>query len=164
MASKLRSFIRAGLSAAGAAALLAALPTPAAHADTYVFERGHTALLFSWNHLGLSRQTARFTDYEGALELDTANPEKSHIEVLVKAASLATGFDALDRQLKTADYFNVATHPAITFASTAVKRTGNKTAEVTGQPGEMAMGGKAKHREENLSDHPFEVVVVEFKR
>ncbi len=50
----------------------------------------------------------------------------------MKAASLATGYDALDRQLRTADYFNVAAHPAITFKSTAVKRTGDKTAEVTG--------------------------------
>ena len=105
---------------------------PAMAGDIYVFERGHAAILFSWNHLGLSRQTGRFTDYEGSLELDVDNPEASRLDVRIKAASLATGFDALDRQLKTADYFNVAAHPALTFQSTAVKRTGDKTADVTG--------------------------------
>jgi hypothetical protein len=30
--------------------------------------------------------------------------------------------------------------------------------------GEVTWGGQAKHIEENLSDHPFEVMVVEFKK
>jgi len=31
-------------------------------------------------------------------------------------------------------------------------------------PGDVAMGGRAKHREQNQSLLPFEVVVVELKR
>ena len=114
--------LMAGAMAAGASA----------RADTYVFERGHAAILFSWNHLGLSRQTGRFTDYDGSLEFDPEHPENARLDVRIKAATLATGFDALDRQLRTADYFDVVQHPAITFKSTAIRRTGDKTGEVTG--------------------------------
>ena len=38
-----------------------------------------------------------------------------------------------------------------------------QTSELTAKAGEVRFAGAAKHREENLSDKPFEVVVVELK-
>lgn len=114
--------------------------TPA-HADPFVFDPGYTALTFSWSHLGLSRQQARFNGIDGIVDIDPEHPEDSKIDVTVRTASVQTGSDAFDRILRSPDYFNAATHPAITFRSTSVTRTGEKTADVLG---DLTLAGQTK--------------------
>jgi polyisoprenoid-binding protein YceI len=126
---------------AGSALLLASLATPTARADTYVLDKGHTHIGFSWNHLGLSRQHGRFIDYDGEVFFDQSAPEKSTIAVTIKTASVSTGVPKLDDHLRTADFFDAAKFPDITFKSTAIKKTGDKTGEVTG---DLTMMGVTK--------------------
>jgi len=52
--------------------------------------------------------------------------------VTIDAASVSTGFEALDTHLKSADFLEVETYPEITFESTSVERTGDMTANITG--------------------------------
>jgi len=101
-------------------------------AEPYIFDRGYTLITFSWNHLGLTRQQGRVNGYEGTFDIDPADPEKSTFEVTMRVNSLQTGVDALDRILRSADYFDAARFPVMTFKSTSVKRTGETTAEVAG--------------------------------
>lgn len=126
MPSRLRQWI--GL-VSGAAIGLAA---HAAMADTYVFDPGHTNITFSWNHLGLSRQSGRFVEYEGMLEFDPLQPEEARLDVTLKVASVFTGAKQLDRDLRSSDFFDAARHPEITFRSTLVRRTGARAGEVAG--------------------------------
>jgi polyisoprenoid-binding protein YceI len=102
-------------------------------AEVYTFDRQHTALLFSWERAGLSRQHGRFTDVSGTLDFDPAKPEASRLDVAIRASSLQTGVDILDRHLRSSDFFDVAAHPIITFRSTDVRVTGEKSGEVTGE-------------------------------
>lgn len=111
------------------AALLAA---PAALAATYKTDQGHTEVRFSWSHAGVSMQSGEFTEAEGTLELDAENPEASSLTVTIKADSVSTGFGPLDDHLSSADFLEVATYPEITFVSTGIEKTGDKTAKVTG--------------------------------
>lgn len=112
-----------------AAAILAA---PAAFADTFKTDQGHTEVLFSWSHAGVSTQNAEFTSVDGTLDLDPANPEAASLNVTIKADSLSTGFDLLNEHLSAADFFDVANNPEITFVSTGVEKTGDDTAKITG--------------------------------
>lgn len=111
------------------AALLAA---PAALAATYKTDQGHTEVRFSWSHAGVSMQSGEFTEAEGTLELDAENPEASSLTVTIQADSVSTGFAPLDDHLSSADFLEVATYPEITFVSTGIEKTGDKTAKVTG--------------------------------
>ncbi len=52
---------------------------------------------------------------------------------------------------------------ALTDENLKVTTPDGKTQPLQGKAGDVAWGGKAKHMEENLSDKPFEVVVVELK-
>ncbi|HKW97488.1 MAG TPA: cupin domain-containing protein [Bryobacteraceae bacterium] len=52
----------------------------------------------------------------------------------------------------------------LTHQDMKVTSADGKAIENRGEPGDVTMGGPAKHREENLSDRPFEVAVVEIKR
>ena len=118
-----------------AAVLLAASlhSTAAVAAETYYTDQGHTEVRFGWSHAGVSKQTGEFTKVKGKLVLDPANIEKSTLNVTIDANSLATGFGPLDKHLKSKDFLEVETYPTITFVSTAIKRTGDRTADVTGK-------------------------------
>ena len=109
------------------------LPTAVAHAaETYYTDQGHTEVRFEWSHAGVSMQTGEFTKAEGKLVLDPDNVELSSISVTIDAASVSTGFGPLDDHLKSKDFLEVETYPEITFVSTSVKKTGDMTADVTG--------------------------------
>lgn len=132
-ASRRRWQTASGLLLLATAGSILLAPTAArAEPQTYVFDKEQTSITFSWDHLGLSRQGGRVMGHQGKLELDLEHPEASQVEITMKAASLWTGVEALDRQLRGADYFDAARHPTITFKSTEVRRTGDRTGEVDG--------------------------------
>lgn len=108
------------------------LPASAAIAETYAFAGGHSTVSLSWSHAGLSRHSARIVGADGTLAFDPASPEAGHVEVRIDAARISTGVAGLDRLLRTNDYFDVNKHSAITFKSTDVQVTGERTGEVTG--------------------------------
>lgn len=115
------------------AALLAfGLQAPAARADVYTFDRDHTNISFSWNHLGIARQSARIMEFDGLLDFDPEIPENSSIDVTLKVASLFTGVKALDRDLRSSDFFDAARYPDITFKSTIIRKVGERSGEVAG--------------------------------
>ncbi len=112
-------------------AATAAAPWAAA-ADLYTFDPDHTQTIFTIDHLGYSMVTGTFHDIDGTLMLDEKKPEASSVEVRVGAASIDTGVAARDEDLRSADYFNVAKFPQMTFRATRVKKKSARTADVTG--------------------------------
>jgi polyisoprenoid-binding protein YceI len=115
-----------------AAALIAGPLAGPARADSYVFDKNHTFVRFTWNHLGLSHQSGRVGDVEGRLEFDAEHPDKATVEVALHMGGLSSGLRELDGALKSREYFDVAGHPVATFKSTSVVPTGPRTAKVTG--------------------------------
>lgn len=113
-----------------AALLLAA--GPAAAAEVFTFDPGHTEIQFAYSHLGNSRAFGAFEGVTGELALDADDPAKSRVEVVIDATSLHTGVEALDGHLKGDDFFAVESAPEIRFVSTGVVPTSDTTAEVTG--------------------------------
>lgn len=112
--------------------LALALASSGAAAETYNLAPGHTAVHFSWNHAGLSRHTGRIVGAEGILEFTPEAPENSKVEANLQVGRISTGVAALDRVLRSADFFNAGTEPMIEFRSTSVKPTGDRTGEITG--------------------------------
>jgi len=106
---------------------------PQASADTWVFDKENSSIRFTWDHLGLSRQSGQFIDFDGRLEFSPTDPEGGMVEVVIKAASLSTGVKEYDTNLKSESFFNVDRYPIITFRSTWVRRTGERTGEVDGE-------------------------------
>jgi polyisoprenoid-binding protein YceI len=107
------------------------LPVSASAATIYGTDQGHTEVLFGWKHAGVSMQHAEFTQAQGTLVLED-DIERSSVSVVIQADSLSSGFDALDRDLKSSNFLDVAKHPEIKFESTSVSKTGDKTFDVAG--------------------------------
>ena len=114
------------------ASLMLAVPGSARAADTYTINKPHTILAFWIDRGGLTRMLGRFTEMEGTIILDEANPQASSIEISIATRSVYSGFQRRDDHLRSPDFFNAGEFPEMTFKSTGVKKTGDKTAAVTG--------------------------------
>lgn len=109
-----------------------AFAAPAFAADTYTFDKGHTRIGFSWNHMGMSTQQARFASFDGEVVFDAEKPENSKVTLTIDPASVDSGVTKLDEHFKSEDFFNVAANPKITFTSTSVRKTGTRFFQIAG--------------------------------
>ncbi len=129
----MRRYVTLSVLAAWLALLGQAIATSGpARADLYTFDKVHTYVSFSWNHLGLSRQSGRMMDVDGIVDFEPEAPERGQVDVSLRVASLWTGVAALDKHLRSPDFFDVERHPMITFRSTSARRTGQTSGEITG--------------------------------
>lgn len=116
-----------------AAFLISAAPLASAFAaDTYALDPAHTQTIFKIDHLGFSTITGAVHDLKGTLILDTTKLENSTVEVTMGSDSVDTGFAARDKDLKGPMFFNVAQFPTMTFRSTRIVKTGEKTFDIQG--------------------------------
>ncbi len=114
------------------ATFLATATGPARAAEAYSFDTSHTHILFFVDHFGFSTIQGEFLEFDGSVMLDTQAPENSSVAVTIRADSLDTGHGPRDEHFRDADFFDVESHPEITFESTSVVPTGFQQARVTG--------------------------------
>lgn len=107
-------------------------PAAATATQKYDIDVAHTVVSFGWNHFGFSNPSARLEKIEGALMLNQADITKSSVSVTLPLDGLHTGVEKLDEHLKTADFFDAAKYPTITFHSTKVERNGADGLKITG--------------------------------
>lgn len=125
-----RSLFVAGLF--GVAVLAAPETEALAEPQIYQFDKGHTQIRISWNHVGLSEQSALFREYSGTVTFDKEDVSKSAVDVTIDPASVDTGVPDFDAHLKSDDFFHVEEHPEVTFKTTKVVQTGPNAGRMTG--------------------------------
>ncbi|WPC04861.1 YceI family protein [Pseudomonas benzenivorans] len=95
-------------------------------------EGQHAFVNFKISHLGYSWLYGSFKEFEGGFSYDEKNPEASKVKVSLDTASVDTNHAERDKHIRSADFLNVDKHPTATFESTAVKSTGEGTADISG--------------------------------
>lgn len=113
-----------------AAALAAASVAHAAPA-TYAMDPTHTFVTFEIGHFGTTTNRGRFDKKQGTVTLDKA-AKSGKVELTIDATSINSGTPAFDKHLQSADLFDAAKHPTITFAADKFVFNGDKVSEVTG--------------------------------
>lgn len=91
---------------------------------TLTVDPEHSAVAFSWNHMGYSNPVARLEQVTGTVTVDEADPARSKVEVTMSLDGLRTGSAALDHRLKGKEFFDQEHFPKVTFVSTRVEKTG----------------------------------------
>ena len=119
---------------------LAAVPAFAA-SDTYVLDPSHSQIVFDYNHLGYSTTTGMFSGFEGKIQFDQAEPAKSSVEVSFPVKTMLTGWQERFDHLMTKDFFDAADDEMVSFKSTGIEVTGEKTAKITG---DLTLNGVTK--------------------
>lgn len=107
----------------------------------YAFDPSHTSIEFYVNHMGFSNFQGEFQTFDGSLMFDDAQPQNSSVNVTIDANSIDTDVAALDKHLKSADFFDTAQFPNLTFKSKSIKITGENTGVITG---DLTMHGVTK--------------------
>ena len=120
-------------------ALAAAGPALAA-TETYTFDKNHTLIGFRIRHY-VSKVEGRFKDFEGKIKIDRQNAAVSSVELTLQAASIDTAVENRDKDLRSANFFEVEKYPTITFKSAKIEPKGADTYEVTG---DLTMHGVSK--------------------
>jgi polyisoprenoid-binding protein YceI len=91
-----------------------------ANKTTWAIDAAHTNAEFAVKHLMISTVRGRFADVTGTVELDAENPASSSVNVTINVASIDTRQEQRDAHLRSADFFDVANFPVLTFKSTRV--------------------------------------------
>jgi polyisoprenoid-binding protein YceI len=121
--------------------LTATLSLPAFAAD-WAYDPDHSSVGFKVRHMMVSDTMGAFDKVDAKVTLDDKDITKSAVEVTIDAASINTNNAKRDGHRKGADFFDVATHPQMTFKSTKDEK-GSKpnTLKVTG---DLTMRGVTK--------------------
>lgn len=91
----------------------------------------NSSVEFTCKHV-FSNVRGMFKLPSGTVTLDEATPANSKVTATIDASSITTGVDERDTHLKSADFFDVAKYPAITFASTSVTKSSATSYSVAG--------------------------------
>ncbi|KAA9149222.1 YceI family protein [Amycolatopsis acidicola] len=111
------------------------MTAPANYAEltgTYELDPAHTRIGFVARHAMVTKVRGAFNEFAGKAEIDGDAPEKSTAAVSIKAASIDTRNADRDGHLRSNDFLQMDEYPEITFASTAIKQTGDNEFDVTG--------------------------------
>ena len=87
---------------------------------TYTIDVPHSQLGFAVKHMMFSTVRGNFQDFEGTVVIDYDNPANSTVDVAIDASSISTRDEKRDEHLRSADFFDAAEYPQITFKSTSI--------------------------------------------
>ncbi|MDD2581792.1 MAG: YceI family protein [Desulfuromonadaceae bacterium] len=110
-----------------------ALALPAlALASTWTIDPDHSNIGFKVKHLMVSNVKGNFDKHTGVVEINDKDITKSKVQVTIDTKSINTNVQKRDEHLRSADFFDVAKYPTMTFVSTKVTKVGKNKLKVTG--------------------------------
>lgn len=88
-------------------------------------EPNHSTIGFVVNIAGgVTRVTGKFTEFSLDMDYVDRDLTQSSVRFTIQAASINTGIAQRDEHLRSADFFDVAQFPEITFKSSAIRKVG----------------------------------------
>lgn len=102
---------------AGVAALIAGQPLVA---NDYQVDQAHTNVGFRVAHMVIAKTTGSFNDFDASFHFDPMDLSSFSLTATIQADSIDTNNGQRDNHLRSADFFDVANHPEITFQSTSI--------------------------------------------
>lgn len=123
-----------------AALLLAGLSIPAQSAAVdlsdaagrYAISPSGSSLAFVIGSIAGKGFSGKFARYTGEIDIDGGSLARSSVRITIIPASVETGQDRVDAFLKSNAVFDVANEHAISFRSSSIERTGDRSATIVG--------------------------------
>jgi polyisoprenoid-binding protein YceI len=103
---------------------ISAAEIPGYLAGTWAIDPVHSEVSFTVRHMMISKVRGRFDKFEGTI-VTAEKPLESTVTASVDLSSISTGQEQRDAHIRSTDFFDVETHPTMTFASTGVRADGD---------------------------------------
>lgn len=100
--------------------------------NIWVIDPVHTRIRFETKYLLITSVSGSFTEFEGSVTTPSDNFDNSEIKLKLYTNSINTGNEERDNHLRSADFFDAAHYPSLTFSSTSV-HVRNTEIKVTGE-------------------------------
>ncbi len=107
----------------------------------WVLEPAHSELHFKIRHLMISNVSGSFGKLDGSVETEGDDLTTAKVNFSVAVDSISTNNEQRDGHLKSGDFFDAATYPAITFESNGMTKVDDENYTVTGN---LTMHGVTK--------------------
>ena len=99
---------------------------------TWQIDSSHSHVGFSVKHMMIATVRGQFERYTGTLALDTDDLTRSTITGEIEVASINTREAQRDDHLRSADFFDAATYPTMSFRSTRLEHVAGNEYRVIG--------------------------------
>jgi polyisoprenoid-binding protein YceI len=113
------------IGAASVIVLLASL-SALAQTSTWNIDPAHSTAQFTVRHLAISNVTGSFTKVTGSVVLNEKDIAQSQVSASIDVNSVDTRVEARDKDLKSANFFDVEKYPTIEFKSKRIVSSGGK--------------------------------------
>jgi polyisoprenoid-binding protein YceI len=100
-------------------------PVTRAEPPRWSLDAAHSHVSFAVRHLMISNVRGEFQKVAAEATYDPARPEESRLTATIDVGSINTRDEKRDAHLRSADFFDAANHPTMTFTSKAVRRRGD---------------------------------------
>ena len=101
-----------------------AVEIPGYVAGAWTIDPVHSEVSFVVRHMMVSKVRGRFDKFEGTI-VTAPDPLRSSVTATVDLSSVNTGEPNRDNHIRSADFFEVESHPEMTFRSTGVRPDGD---------------------------------------
>src|SRR5690348_16423175 len=109
--------------------------------SVWTIDPAHSNVEFAVKHMMFTTVKGRFAGVDGQIELNENDLADSFVNVTIDATSVDTRDEKRNAHLRSADFFDVETHPTLTFKSTKVESKRDDDFKVTG---DLTMHGVTK--------------------
>lgn len=93
-------------------------------AGTWEIDPVHSDVSFTVRHMMVSKVRGKFHDVRGSV-VSAENPLDSQVTAEIDMSSIDTGNEQRDEHIRSADFFDTATFPTMTYRSTSVRGKGD---------------------------------------
>ena len=101
--------------------------------ERWEIDSSHSGIHFSVRHLVIAKVRGQFGRWSGTVLVPDGDLNRASVDVTIDTSSIDTGVADRDAHLKSADFFDAATYPEITFRTDRVEPESNGRLRLVGQ-------------------------------
>jgi polyisoprenoid-binding protein YceI len=101
--------------------------------ERWEIDGNHSGIHFSVRHMVISKVRGKFSRWKGTILISEDDLSRASVNAVIEAGSIETGVTERDTHLKSADFFNVAAFPEITFKGNRVQIKDHEHLSLTGE-------------------------------